>query len=173
MVFRVFSCYVPDGAVGNFDSPDLFNYGEEINGWWVFFDKLNPFSKSKNLVSLGEVITVTALACLHCHSSRCDSASSVIPFTTTWSEFISDLVLVDGLQRTRTELFEYVHPPVDNYGLLQWKLLEEIEAVGYDYVKPLATQWAADKVACLVDKGSDSSRCFHFSVPIPTRCDQT
>ena len=37
----------------------------------------------------------------------------------------------------KEETFEYLRPPIDLYGTLQWSAVDEIQEVGYKYVHPL------------------------------------
>jgi lysophospholipid hydrolase len=41
--------------VGTIDSDRLYTYGDEINGWWVFFNRWNPFAKKVEVATLTEV----------------------------------------------------------------------------------------------------------------------
>ena len=57
--------------------------------------------------------------------------------------------------RETTEGEEFVlHPPVDGYATLQWSALNEAEACGYDYIKPLIDKWWEEKVRLI-----DTSHC--------------
>ena len=47
------------------ESSDLYNYGDELNGWWVLAQKLNPFAKQANIPNMSEVGGFMELA-MHC-----------------------------------------------------------------------------------------------------------
>ena len=47
------------------DLPDLYNFGDELNGWWVLAQRWNPFAKPLKIPNMNEVFFLK-------HSYYCD-----------------------------------------------------------------------------------------------------
>ena len=45
-------------SVGAKDKVDIYNYGDEFNGWFALFRRLNPFASKTKIPSLPEVIPI-------------------------------------------------------------------------------------------------------------------
>ena len=89
--------------VGSIDSMDFTNYGDALNGWSVLFSRWNPFGKPMNVPSQEEI--QSRLAYVSC---------------------------VGKLEHVKTAGYcEYIRPPIDKYGTMQFNAFEEIKEVGY------------------------------------------
>lgn len=89
--------------VGSLDNMDFTNYGDNLNGWAVLLSKWNPFAKQMNVPSQAEI--QSRLAYVSC---------------------------VGKLESVKTAGYcEYIRPPIDKYGTMQFGLYDEIKEVGY------------------------------------------
>lgn len=106
--------YIMAVDVGRETRRDFFNYGSSLSGWWVLWNKLNPFAKTVAVPSMGDVSAALAYVASEQHKDHIRD------------EFI-DL---------------YLRPPVNEYGTLQFDKMDEIIRVGYDYALPRIREWA-------------------------------
>ena len=95
--------------VGSQDDSDMTNYGDELSGWWLLWNKWNPFGKKVRVPSLPEI--QSRLAYVSCvrqleEVKRCDYCT-------------------------------YIRPPIDKYKTLQFASFDEILEVGYIHGKTL------------------------------------
>lgn len=89
--------------VGAQDDVEFTNFGDSLNGWKVLLSKWNPFSTAMNVPSQAEI--QSRLAYVSC---------------------------VGKLETVKTAGYcEYIRPPIDKYGTLQFGLFDEIKEVGY------------------------------------------
>lgn len=89
--------------VGSIDTMDFTNYGDSLNGWSVLFSRWMPFSKPINVPSQEEI--QSRLAYVSC---------------------------VDKLENVKMAGYcEYIRPPIDKYGTMQFGAFDEIKEVGY------------------------------------------
>lgn len=97
--------------VGSQDETDLTNYGDTLSGWWILWNKWNPFCKSLRVPSLPEI--QSRLAYVGC---------------------------VRQLEEVkRSDYCTYIRPPIDKYKTLQFGSFDEIMDVGYIHGKTLFT----------------------------------
>eukprot|EP00048_Salpingoeca_helianthica_P022628 m.19414 g.19414 ORF g.19414 m.19414 type:complete len:1129 (-) comp7582_c0_seq1:155-3541(-) len=102
--------------VGSKEPHDLFNYGDELSGWWLLWRRLNPFSKPLKIPDMQEI--ASRLNYVSCNMQLNELAG-------------------------RGD-FEYVRPPIEQYATLQWFMAEEIEEAGYKHTVPKVQQWLTD-----------------------------
>ncbi|RLN73089.1 hypothetical protein BBJ28_00003790 [Nothophytophthora sp. Chile5] len=101
--------------VGSEPRTDFYDYGSTLSGWWLLWNKLNPFAKTVAVPSMGDVSAALAYVSSEQHKDRI-------------KEECVDL---------------YLRPPVNDYGTLQFDKMEEIINVGYKYALPRVQAWAA------------------------------
>ena len=91
--------------VGSRDMDDLHNYGDWLSGWPILLAKLNPFSSVPRVLSQADI--QVRLAYVSC---------------------------VRQLEEVRNaDYCDYIRPPIDKYGTLQFDAYDEIREVGYYY----------------------------------------
>ncbi|GLE10790.1 hypothetical protein PINS_up023041 [Pythium insidiosum] len=107
--------YVLAVDVGAEPRHEYFSYGSALSGWWLLWNKLNPFSSTVIVPSMGDVSAALAYVSSEQHK-----------------------------ERMKTECIDlYLRPPVNDYGTLEFDKMEEIIQVGYDYALPRVRAWAA------------------------------
>lgn len=94
---------------------NFYAYGSTLSGWWVLWNKLNPFTKTVAVPSMGDVSAALAYVSSEQHKDRV-------------KEECVDL---------------YLRPPVKNYGTLEFSKMGEIIDVGYKYALPRIKAWMA------------------------------
>jgi lysophospholipid hydrolase len=92
---------------------NFYEYGSALSGWWLLWNKLNPFSKTVVVPSMGDVSAALAYVSSEQHKDRI-------------KEECIDL---------------YLRPPVKDYGTLEFNKMEEIIEVGYNYALPRIKAW--------------------------------
>ncbi|CCE61726.1 hypothetical protein TPHA_0B00540 [Tetrapisispora phaffii CBS 4417] len=91
--------------VGSVDDRTPMNYGDSLNGFWILFNKWNPFSSYPNIPTMAEI------------QMRLGYVSSV-----------------NALERAkRTPGIIYTRPPVADFATLDFGKFEQIYNVGLDY----------------------------------------
>lgn len=89
--------------VGSQDDAELHNYGDWLSGWQILWLKLNPFCSLPRIPSQADI--QLRLAYVSC---------------------------VRQLEEVRNaEYCDYIRPPIDKYGTLQFEAFQEIRDVGY------------------------------------------
>lgn len=124
--------YIIAVDVGSVDDRTPMDYGDTLSGFWVLFNKMNPFSKHPNppnmmdiQLRLAYVASVNALA-------LAKKTSGVI----------------------------YLRPPIDDYATLDFPKFDEIYNVGLVYADNLLTKWASqDRLPKIA--GMDSMNLHH------------
>ncbi|XP_031426831.2 LOW QUALITY PROTEIN: patatin-like phospholipase domain-containing protein 7, partial [Clupea harengus] len=99
--------------VGSRDERDLTNYGDALSGWWLLWNRLNPFSHGVRVLNMAEIQTRLAYVCC-----------------------VRQLDLVKN-----SEYCEYIRPPIDRYGTLDFGKFDEIADVGYQHGKTVFSVW--------------------------------
>uniref|UniRef100_A0A3Q1EXV6 lysophospholipase n=2 Tax=Acanthochromis polyacanthus TaxID=80966 RepID=A0A3Q1EXV6_9TELE len=99
--------------VGSRDETDLTNYGDCLNGWWLLWKRLNPLAEKIKVLNMAEIQTRLAYVCC-----------------------VRQLELVRD-----SEYCEYIRPPIDRYGTLDFGKFDEIADVGYQHGKTLFDVW--------------------------------
>ncbi|KAM8886484.1 patatin-like phospholipase domain-containing protein 7 isoform 2-T2 [Spinachia spinachia] len=99
--------------VGSRDETDLTNYGDSLNGWWLLWKRFNPLAEKVKVLNMAEIQTRLAYVCC-----------------------VQQLELVKD-----SEYCEYIRPPIDHYGTLEFGKFDEIAEVGYQHGKTLFDVW--------------------------------
>lgn len=91
--------------VGSVDDKTPMTYGDSLNGFWIIFNRWNPFSKHPNIPNMAEI------------QMRLGYVASV-----------------NALERAKnTPGVLYIRPPIENYATLDFAKFEEIYQVGVAY----------------------------------------
>uniref|UniRef100_K3WH12 PNPLA domain-containing protein n=1 Tax=Globisporangium ultimum (strain ATCC 200006 / CBS 805.95 / DAOM BR144) TaxID=431595 RepID=K3WH12_GLOUD len=107
--------YIVAVDVGSEPRRGYFSYGSSLSGWWLLWNKINPFAKTVIVPSMGDVSAALAYVSSEQHKDR-----------------------------MKAECIDlYLRPPVNDYGTLQFDKMEEIIRVGYEYALPRIQAWAA------------------------------
>ncbi|CAI5716884.1 unnamed protein product [Hyaloperonospora brassicae] len=93
----------------------FYEYGSALSGWWLLWNKLNPFAGTVVVPSMGDISAALAYVSSEQHKERV-------------KEECIDL---------------YLRPPVKDYGTLEFNKMEEIIEVGYQYALPRIQAWTA------------------------------
>lgn len=99
--------------VGSQDETNLTNYGDSLNGWWLLWKRFNPLAEKVKVLNMAEIQTRLAYVCC-----------------------VRQLELVKD-----SEYCEYIRPPIDRYGTLEFGKFDEIAEVGYQHGKTLFDVW--------------------------------
>ncbi|KAJ0067604.1 hypothetical protein NL108_008762, partial [Boleophthalmus pectinirostris] len=99
--------------VGSRDETDLTNYGDSLNGWWLLWKRFNPLAERVKVLNMAEIQTRLAYVCC-----------------------VRQMELVRD-----SEYCEYIRPPIDHYGTLEFGKFDEIAEVGYQHGKTLFDVW--------------------------------
>lgn len=91
--------------VGSVDDKTPMNYGDSLNGFWIIFNRWNPFSSHPNIPNMAEI------------QMRLGYVASV-----------------NALEKAKhTPGVIYIRPPIDEYNTLDFAKFEEIYQVGVNY----------------------------------------
>nr|XP_005994513.1 PREDICTED: patatin-like phospholipase domain-containing protein 7 isoform X2 [Latimeria chalumnae] len=107
--------------VGSQAETDLTNYGDTLSGWWLLWKRFNPLAEKVKVLNMAEIQTRLAYVCC-----------------------VRQLEVVKN-----HEYCEYIRPPIDRYGTLEFGKFDEIAEVGYQHGKTLFGVWSRTGV---VDK---------------------
>ncbi|KAK6313399.1 hypothetical protein J4Q44_G00167460 [Coregonus suidteri] len=107
--------------VGRQDDTNLTNYGDSLSGWWLLWKRFNPLAEKVQVLNMAEIQTRLAYVCC-----------------------VRQLELVKD-----SEYCEYIRPPIDHYGTLEFGKFDEIAEVGYQHGKTVFDMWSRSGV---VDK---------------------
>ncbi|EMG48133.1 Lysophospholipase NTE1 [Candida maltosa Xu316] len=99
--------------VGAADDRTPMNYGDTLSGFWVIFNRWNPFSNYPNIPSMMDI------------QLRLTYVSSV--------NALEEAKVTPGVY--------YIRPPIDDYGLLDFGKFEEIYQVGIDCADKVISDW--------------------------------
>ncbi|KAG7194191.1 phosphatidylcholine and lysophosphatidylcholine phospholipase [Scheffersomyces spartinae] len=103
--------------VGSLDDRTPQNYGDTLSGFWVLFNRWNPFSKYPNVPSMMDIQLRLAY-----------------------------VASVNALEiAKKTPGVYYLRPPIDNYATLDFAKFDEIYKVGFEYADELFTKWIEEK----------------------------
>uniref|UniRef100_A0A8B9TL05 lysophospholipase n=1 Tax=Anas platyrhynchos TaxID=8839 RepID=A0A8B9TL05_ANAPL len=84
--------------VGSQDETDLTNYGDCLSGWWLLWKRWNPLAEKVKVLNMAEIQTRLAYVCC-----------------------VRQLEMVKN-----SEYCEYIRPPIDRYGTLEFGKFDEI-----------------------------------------------
>ena len=96
---------------------DYANYGAELSGFWLLYNSWNPFVKTVNIPSMGDINN--HLAWVQSENERSKVKEN----------------LKDGL---------FLRPPVGEFGTLDFHRFDEIVDIGYEYALPIVRKWAKE-----------------------------
>ena len=82
------------------------------SSWEYLWSRLNPFMKKIEIPTIMDIMMRTTM-----------------------------LASIHQAGQVKSEVDYYFKPPVDRFGLMDFKALEEIVAVGYDYAKREIDEW--------------------------------
>ncbi|RHZ22321.1 hypothetical protein DYB31_001908, partial [Aphanomyces astaci] len=99
--------------VGRDTTREYFHYGDSLSGWWVFWNKVNPFAPTVQVPSMGEITDALAYAAFYQNK--------------------------DYVINHYVDLF--FKPPVQDIGTLDFDKLELTVQIGYDYALPKIRDW--------------------------------
>lgn len=103
--------------VGSLDDRTPQNYGDTLSGFWVLFNRWNPFSKHPNVPSMMDIQLRLA--------------------------YVASVNALEIAKKT-PDVY-YLRPPIDNYATLDFAKFDEIYKVGFEYADQLFTQWIEEK----------------------------
>ncbi|XP_035292255.1 patatin-like phospholipase domain-containing protein 7 isoform X1 [Anguilla anguilla] len=104
--------------VGSQDETHLTNYGDSLSGWWLLWKRFNPLAERVKVLNMAEIQTRLAYVCC-----------------------------VRQMESVRSsEYCEYIRPPIDRFGTLDFGKFDEIAEVGYQHGKTLFDVWSRSGV---------------------------
>ncbi|KAI5957133.1 NTE1 [Candida jiufengensis] len=114
--------------VGSADDRTPMNYGDTLSGFWVLFNRWNPFSKHPDIPNMMDIQMRLAY-----------------------------VASVNALEEAkRAPGVYYLRPPIDNYATLDFGRFDEIYQVGLGYADKVFTQWENEnqlpRIAGFVEK---------------------
>nr|AAI29024.1 pnpla7 protein [Xenopus tropicalis] len=104
--------------VGSRDETDLTNYGDALSGWWLLWKRWNPLADRVKVLNMAEIQTRLAYVCC-----------------------VRQLEMVKN-----DDYCEYIRPPIDRYGTLEFGKFDEICDVGYQHGKTVFNVWGRSGV---------------------------
>ncbi|KAM6244081.1 patatin-like phospholipase domain-containing protein 7 [Porphyrio hochstetteri] len=104
--------------VGSRDETDLTNYGDCLSGWWLLWKRWNPLAEKVKVLNMAEIQTRLAYVC-----------------------GVRQLEMVKN-----SDYCEYIRPPIDRYGTLDFGKFDEICEVGYQHGKMVFSVWCRSGV---------------------------
>lgn len=93
--------------VGSQDETDLTDYGDTLNGWWLLWNRWNPFGKNVRVPSLPEIQSRLA--------------------------YVSCVRQLEEVKRS--DYCSYIRPPIDQYKTMQFAAFDQILEIGYEHGK--------------------------------------
>ncbi|XP_028690359.1 patatin-like phospholipase domain-containing protein 7 isoform X11 [Macaca mulatta] len=104
--------------VGSRDETDLTNYGDALSGWWLLWKRWNPLATKVKVLNMAEIQTRLAYVCC-----------------------VRQLEVVKS-----SDYCEYLRPPIDSYGTLDFSKFNEICEVGYQHGRTVFDIWGRSGV---------------------------
>ncbi|ESN98891.1 hypothetical protein HELRODRAFT_67348 [Helobdella robusta] len=99
--------------VGRVSSENFSRYGDSLSGWWVLISRICPWMESMKVPNIFEV--QSKVGYVLCEKQLLEVKSS--------------------------NICEYLRPPIDKYGSLQFSKFDEIFLVGYSYAEKYFEEW--------------------------------
>lgn len=97
-------------------SPDnerlYFEYGTHLSGWWLLWNSWNPFVKTVNVPSMGDISEMLIWVSSEQHRRAVKSCSDL-----------------------------HLTPPIQHIGTLEYDKFDEIVEKSYEYAKPVVDEW--------------------------------
>ena len=107
--------------VGSQDDTDMTNYGDELSGWWLLWNRWNPFGQKVRVPNLPEI--QSRLAYVSC---------------------------VQQLEEVkRSPYCTYIRPPIDKFKTLQFGSFDDIMNIGYNHGKTLFSAMSLNEAKSL------------------------
>lgn len=98
--------------VGSQDETDLTNYGDTLNGWWLLWNRWNPFGKTIRVPTLPEIQSRLA--------------------------YVSCVRQLEEVKKS--DYCTYIRPPIDRFKTMQFGSFDEIFEVGHSHGSTLFTK---------------------------------
>ena len=92
------------------------NYGDTLSGFWVLFNRINPFSKHPNVPNMMDIQLRLA--------------------------YVASVYALELAKKTPGVI--YLRPPIDDYATLDFLKFDEIYNVGLAYADEILTKWKAE-----------------------------
>lgn len=125
--------YIIAVDVGSADDRTPMNYGDTLSGFWVLFNRWNPFSKHPNVPNMMDIQMRLA--------------------------YVASVNALEAAKKTNGVI--YLRPPIDNYATLDFAKFDEIYHVGLNYADKLFSSWSKNgklpAIAGMVDKAKIKS----------------
>ncbi|KAL7662494.1 Lysophospholipase NTE1 [[Candida] zeylanoides] len=107
--------YIIAVDVGSVDDRTPMNYGDTLSGFWVLFNRWNPFSTHPNVPNMMDIQLRLA--------------------------YVASVKALEIAKKTPGVI--YLRPPIDNYATLDFAKFDEIYHVGMNYADELFGKWEA------------------------------
>ncbi|QBM90639.1 lysophospholipid hydrolase [Metschnikowia aff. pulcherrima] len=108
--------YIIAVDVGSVDDRTPMNYGDTLSGFWVLFNRINPFSKHPNVPNMMDIQLRLA--------------------------YVASVYALELAKKTPGVI--YLRPPIDDYATLDFLKFDEIYNVGLAYADEILTKWKAE-----------------------------
>lgn len=105
--------YIIAVDVGSVDDRTPMNYGDTLSGFWVLFNRWNPFSRHPNVPNMMDIQLRLA--------------------------YVASVNALELAKKTPGVI--YLRPPIDDYATLDFAKFDEIYHVGMAYADNLLTRW--------------------------------
>lgn len=105
--------YIIAVDVGSVDDRTPMNYGDTLSGFWVLFNRWNPFSRHPNVPNMMDIQLRLA--------------------------YVASVNALELSKKTPGVI--YLRPPIDDYATLDFAKFDEIYHVGMAYADRLFTKW--------------------------------
>lgn len=112
-MFSMGASVVLAADVGSIDDNSPRNFGDSVSGWWLFFNRWNPFSSARTVPAITEIQSRLA--------------------------YVSSVHTLEAAKVTRNCL--YMQMPVQEYGTLQFSKFDEIQQKGYLAAVEILDKW--------------------------------
>lgn len=126
--------YIIAVDVGSADDRTPMNYGDTLSGFWVLFNRWNPFSSHPNPPNMMDIQMRLA--------------------------YVASVHALNLAKKTPGVI--YLRPPIDNYATLDFGKFDEIYHVGFAYADSLFTKWEQNgkfpQIAGMKDKLNKSGQ---------------
>ncbi|ODV67179.1 hypothetical protein HYPBUDRAFT_153073 [Hyphopichia burtonii NRRL Y-1933] len=120
--------YIIAVDVGSADDRTPMNYGDTLSGFWVLFNRWNPFSKHPNVPNMMDIQLRLA--------------------------YVASVNALEMAKKTPGVI--YLRPPIDDYATLDFAKFDEIHHVGLAYADSLLSNWEQNgrlpQIAGMIDK---------------------
>ncbi|GEQ67461.1 hypothetical protein JCM33374_g1126 [Metschnikowia sp. JCM 33374] len=108
--------YIIAVDVGSVDDRTPMNYGDTLSGFWVLFNRINPFSKHPNVPNMMDIQLRLA--------------------------YVASVYALELAKKTPGVI--YLRPPIDDYATLDFLKFDEIYNVGLAYADEILTKWKTE-----------------------------